>query len=58
MKIKTENKTENKMNVNIENFEKLVDYNAVSGWHAAFKRRQEEAKRIKQQTKNKQNEKS
>ena len=50
-------KTENKMNVNIENFEKLVDYNAVSGWHAAFKRRLEEAKMIKQQTKNKQNEK-
>ena len=50
-------KTENKMNVNIENFEKAVDYNAVSGWHAAFKRRLEEAKRNKQQTKNKQNEK-
>ena len=50
-------KTENKMNVNIENFEKAVDYSAVSGWHAAFKRRLEEAKRIKQQTKNKQNEK-
>ena len=50
-------KTGNKMNVNIENFEKAVDYNAVSGWHAAFKRRQEEAKRINKQTKNKQNEK-